>query len=277
MTVRPGHLAGWVSLGLSSPPHGRWVTGPAPAPLGRGSARLTVNDILQFDPNPALDLSTLVARYETYGASPAQLVLIVNGATLTSAPSSGSPGWQSFDAKSNDTWEWDCGPDGHADGIGGLADFLGGGCAESQVTTVLLAPPGADSYVDAVRLGTGSASTIYDMEPGLVSVASVKKLEHDRGRTTMTFTVRLAGPNEDPVRIGFTTVNGTARAGRDYVAKHGTLTIKAGSVSGRIKVSIIGDRHDERNERFSVKLRAPVNAMFGDNLAIGTIVDDDRP
>ncbi len=282
--VRPGSLHGWIPFdGVG--PNGRWVTGPGTAPLGRGSAQLkaSTSDALEYDyTSPTHDLSTFVATYQGFGSSPAVFGILTdanvgpgNFQDLFLVPS-GAPGWHPYDATSATTWTWDCDGDGTFEGgPGSIADF-GTACdPTAKVAAVALIANGADTYVDDVVLGPSGSTKTYNMEPPVVSVLDKKKLEGDVGKTTMSFKVKLSGRNDDPIHVNFATANGTAVAGRDYVARRGTLKIPAGAPYGIIKIAIIGDTKNEPNQRFKLKLSAPKNAMFGRRVAIGTIIDDD--
>ena len=90
------------------------------------------------------------------------------------------------------------------------------------------------------------------------------------------FTVRLSASSTDDVTVAYATSNGTARAGQDYTAAGGTLTIAAGSTSGTISVRVLDDEYVEGNETFTVTLSEPVNATIANGEGVGTITDDDR-
>jgi hypothetical protein len=94
------------------------------------------------------------------------------------------------------------------------------------------------------------------------------------------FTVKLNQPNTStsPILINYTTADGTATAGSDYVTTSGTLTFGPGQISQPINVHIIGDTQFEPNQTFFVNLSvdprsAPVTIV--DSQAIGTIINDD--
>ena len=91
------------------------------------------------------------------------------------------------------------------------------------------------------------------------------------------FTLSLSAASANPVTVAWRTANGTAVAGRDYVAGRGTVTFAAGQTRQTIGVWVIGDRIREGNETFSVSLSSPVNATFAaaEARATGTIVNDD--
>jgi len=128
---------------------------------------------------------------------------------------------------------------------------------------------------DAQGIGTildndGSATT-----PTL-TIANSTLTEGDSGTKTMLFTVTLSITPGQTVSVDYTTADGTAKAGSDYVSKANVLTFPAdGATVQTFTVSIMGDILDEFDEAFSVQLSNPQNAVLGQDIAIGTIKDND--
>ena len=93
------------------------------------------------------------------------------------------------------------------------------------------------------------------------------------------FVVSLNGPNPlQDVRVDYSTVDGAARAGEDYLATSGTLVFSPGTTSLEIRVPIVGDLRFENSEFFNVNLSNPVAGNLRDGNARGTITDNDpRP
>ena len=79
------------------------------------------------------------------------------------------------------------------------------------------------------------------------------------------------------VTVDWATADATAQAGEDYLPSGGTLLIKKGARAGTLVVPVVGDRTDERNEVFLVRLSNPTGARLSDALAQGVIWDDDGP
>ena len=77
------------------------------------------------------------------------------------------------------------------------------------------------------------------------------------------FTVSLSSAVTKTVRASYTTVDGTALAGEDYVAKSGSVKIAAGKTSTTISIDVSGDTTVEPNESFTVTLSGLKNATFG--------------
>src|SRR5205085_350627 len=99
--------------------------------------------------------------------------------------------------------------------------------------------------------------------------------EGNTGTKAATFTVTLSAASSQSVTVAYTTADGSATAGSDYLAASGTLTIPAGQTSGTITVLVNGDRLAEPTETFVVNLSAPTNATIADGQGIGTILDDE--
>jgi hypothetical protein len=129
--------------------------------------------------------------------------------------------------------------------------------------------------------GGVNRTTTITIAPGTVaakptvSVHSASVKEGATGRTPVRVTVSLNAVNSAPVTVSWHTINGTAVAGKDYDAAHGTVTIPAGRLTAQLTVSVIGDRVKEKNEAFVVLLTAPHNATLGMPLGAVIISNDD--
>ena len=91
------------------------------------------------------------------------------------------------------------------------------------------------------------------------------------------FDISQSGNPSAPVKVNYSTANGTATAGSDYVATSGQLSIPAGQ-GGIILVPIVGDTREEETETFRVVLTTQDGTPFaGVSMidATGTIIDDD--
>lgn len=111
-----------------------------------------------------------------------------------------------------------------------------------------------------------------------LSINNASIVEGNSGTSTLSFTVTRTGSTPSAVDFSFTTADGTATAGSDYVAvAGGTGSIPAGGETGstQVSVTINGDAVVESNETFSVVLSAPVNATIASGTATGTIFNDD--
>lgn len=114
--------------------------------------------------------------------------------------------------------------------------------------------------------------------------AEVKKAvsEGSSGTTLAYFLLQFTGVRSDPsqmLSVDYTTRDGTATAGQDYIATHGTLNLYPDENQAVIPVEIIGDTVAEANETFYLDVTNPVGGSFGAGVvtltAVRTIVNDD--
>jgi subtilisin-like proprotein convertase family protein len=100
------------------------------------------------------------------------------------------------------------------------------------------------------------------------------------GTSSAVFTIQLSNLSKTDVKIAWTTVDGTAVAGVDYVAQSGTATISAGQSSTTITVPIIGSSTFSPSQpvkQFLVNLTDASNAQLGKGQGTGTILNDNGP
>jgi Calx-beta domain-containing protein len=118
--------------------------------------------------------------------------------------------------------------------------------------------------------------TIADNDAGpAISIRDASRTEGNYGNSSMNFQVTLNRRSEFAVTVRFTTVDGTAKAGFDYVSISGTLTFPPGTTSLSVTVPVRGDRQREANERFTVKLFSQTNSSIQRSTGTGTIINDD--
>ena len=122
--------------------------------------------------------------------------------------------------------------------------------------------------------GMGS---IMNDDDRVLRIADASRIEGDTGHGALTFSVTLSEPAPpEGVRFDIATSDGTAKSGSDYFYRALTRQwIGPASTYYSFSVSIMGDRHDEPDETFTVTLSNAVGAVIGDATATGTIVDDD--
>lgn len=108
-----------------------------------------------------------------------------------------------------------------------------------------------------------------------LSIGPASKVEGNAGTSNLGFTVSLSAASNSAVTVGYSTSNGTATAGQDYVATSGTVTFNAGETSKTVNVAVNGDTTIESDETFTVTLSNPAGASIATPTATGTIVNDD--
>jgi secreted trypsin-like serine protease len=89
------------------------------------------------------------------------------------------------------------------------------------------------------------------------------------------FRVTKSGTTGKTVSVSYTTVDGTARAGSDYVAASGTITFAPGEKEKFIPVVILDDAVSEGDETLTLELSGPADASISVASGVGTINDDD--
>ena len=141
--------------------------------------------------------------------------------------------------------------------------------ADETFTVLLSAPVNA-----RFEGGTVSAvgTIIDDDDPPSISIQDASAKE---SAGEMSFRVNLDASSGRGVAVSYRTEDGTAKAGEDYGATDGTLTIAAGETAATIRVTLENDFLEEEEETFTVRLLDAVNAELADPTAIGTIIDDD--
>ena len=112
-------------------------------------------------------------------------------------------------------------------------------------------------------------------EGPLLGINNVELTEGHTGNKPFVFQVVLSETSASPVTVNFSTRNGTAQAGSDYVATSGTLTFAPGELTKTITVDVIGDTVAEEIEVFFVDLSAASGATIGDSEGLGRIFNDD--
>lgn len=131
------------------------------------------------------------------------------------------------------------------------------------VNAIILDPVGIGRIVDD------------DVTP-LLSANNIMVKEGDAESVTVAFTVTLSGETRNDIQVDYTTVDGTAKAGQDYRAAHGTLSIPAGTTEAQIEVDVFGDLLDEGDyEAFSLAFTNGVNVKVAGRQGTCTISDDD--
>ena len=111
--------------------------------------------------------------------------------------------------------------------------------------------------------------------PPLVFIGNVVLSEGNSGPKTFSFPVSLSFVSTQTVTVFFSTANGSATAGSDYVSSSGSVTFIAGETVKNIEVTVNGDTVPELNETFFVNLSSATNAIISDSHATGTILNDD--
>ncbi len=113
-----------------------------------------------------------------------------------------------------------------------------------------------------------------------VSIADVERSEGDTPGQSVTLQVALASAHHDSVHVSYTTADGTAVAGTDYIAKGGTLEFLPGQTQKSISIDYDGNLNSEGDKDFFVVLGAVSGQLLpnfadGGSQATATLLDDD--
>lgn len=120
--------------------------------------------------------------------------------------------------------------------------------------------------------------TVTGVEPPpAISINDVSLAEGHAGITNAILNVSLSKASSRVVTIEYSTANGTAIAGADYIATAGRIIFVPGDRNKVIVIPVLGDDFVETNETFFIQLQNPINATMARDTALVTIVNDDAP
>ena len=110
-------------------------------------------------------------------------------------------------------------------------------------------------------------------EPPAVTIGNARVAE---STGSIAFPVTIIGASAYEVTVNWLSGDLTARAGQDYQAAGGRLTLVPGETSRTIRVAVVDDLLPEEDETFSISLTGATNAVLDVASATGTIMDDDE-
>ena len=134
--------------------------------------------------------------------------------------------------------------------------------------------------VRAFAVGPNTSTfTAATYDPDFVQVTQPTDLTDELSSVSVTsstpFTVTLDQPATVTTTVDFSTQDGTAIGGVDYVPNTGTLTFPPGTTQQNLVVQVFGDDLIEPNEDFSVVLSNPTgNTRVADGVGIATVIDN---
>ena len=132
--------------------------------------------------------------------------------------------------------------------------------------------PAPEEAILTVTDDDTSGPQLPEPEPVAVAlrVADAAANEADR---VLVFTVRLDRAAPAAVTVDYATQDGTARAGEDYRAAAGTLTIAAGETRAEVRIELVADAVPEADETFTLVLSGAQGGTLADERATGVIED----
>ena len=176
--------------------------------------------------------------------------------------------------------------EGRDDGLGRhRLEFATG---EAEVTVTVTVAFDGERRQDRVLTATlDSAQTVVDSvtrayEP-IAPTLVVPVTEGDAGLSVadarvqgksavLAFTVSMDRTRDVAVKVEYATEDGSAKAGEDYTAVTGTLTIEAGGREGTVEVPVLPALHVTGERTLTLMLSNATNAVIDDGVATGTIV-----
>lgn len=128
-----------------------------------------------------------------------------------------------------------------------------------------------------ITVSGGRLNAAFALATTSIAMNTPTLLEGNSGAAQMVFTVTRVGDVTGNVTLNWSTADGTATAGSDYVAASGQVTfLPAGSNTQTISISVNGDLNQEPNETFYIDLQlASGTALLADTDGQGTIVDNE--
>jgi WD40 repeat protein len=137
------------------------------------------------------------------------------------------------------------------------------------------------AFVDVFVSSTASGGFAFDssgelyFSQGTATLSPGSSVGRFAPTSFAAFTVTLDAASESPVSVSFSTADGTATAGADFVATSGTIAFAPGETARTVLVQALDDTLSEPTETFTVNLSNPTGATISQGQAVGTILDDD--
>jgi hypothetical protein len=107
------------------------------------------------------------------------------------------------------------------------------------------------------------------------AISDLNLVEGNTGPTNFYFAVELSHQAPFPISVQFSTVDGSAIAGEDYILNSGFVNFDTGDFVQQITVQVNGDRLTEPDESFSVFLSNAIGADIVDATGNAIIINDD--
>ncbi len=174
-------------------------------------------------------------------------------------------------------------PNDHAAASGTLTFTVGGPTTQAVTVSVVgdvAVEPDETFFVNlsnvtnAVLTRSQATGTIKNDDVD-VSINDVTVVEGDAGTKNAVFTISALGSTDRTVAVSYTTLNGTAIAGNDFLPAGGAVTFAPGGGTATVTVPIIGDKLNESTETFTVQLLSPQGSRLSKGVGVGTILDND--
>ena len=132
------------------------------------------------------------------------------------------------------------------------------------------------SAAEGASLGDADATVGITNDDGrLVSIGDIGVVEGDGEQTFARVPVQLSGATFRTVSLAFITIDGPAKAPRDYLARFGSVVFQPGQTTQFVDIAIAADDVIEPNEFFAVLIGQAQGAKILRDAAVVAISDDD--
>lgn len=119
--------------------------------------------------------------------------------------------------------------------------------------------------------GGGGSTSPGSSAPSAISVTDVTATST---QTSVGVSVWLNAASQSPISVRYTTLDGTALAGADYVATQGQLTFPAGSLAQTVTIPLVPGRSTSTTKMFHLQLDSATNSTIADGMAVITLSGD---
>ncbi len=136
------------------------------------------------------------------------------------------------------------------------------------------------SNPNGVTLGPPNTAVLTILDDDATPDITINDVTQNEGNSlnSMVFTVSLSNASGQQVSVNYSTENGTASGGSDYVSvTNQPITFSPGETSKQIAINILGDSTVEPDETFFVNLITAINGNITDSQGVGTLTNDDTP
>jgi hypothetical protein len=120
--------------------------------------------------------------------------------------------------------------------------------------------------------------TIIDDDDRTIDINSTSVIEGNTGNTTATLRIHMSKAAGAPVRVNYSTANGSATIGNsDYTARSYYVDFAANDATDKyVDFNVTGDYTVEGNETFTVNISTPNGVTISNPPGTITILDDDN-
>ena len=165
----------------------------------------------------------------------------------------------------------------HVAGVAALLKTIHTDWNYQQLKDRILSTVEPSAALTGTTVAGGRLSAARALATTSISISDPTITEGDSGAAQLTFTVTRFGDDTGDVILDWSTTDGTAIAGSDYVAASGPVTFHSGgSNTQSIAIQVTGDAIQESTETLYVELTlVSGNAVLADSDGQGTVLDNE--